>query len=331
MPTASRPDTGCATAPNPSRPERVEAARPPYDHSVGDYDRLGALDASFLHLERLETPMHVGAVSVFEGASFFDATGRFRLAAARALVDSRLHLIPRFRRRLMDVPLGQGRPIWVDDDQFDISYHVRLSALPAPGSRDQLMTLCSRIQARPPRPDPSAVGAVVRRRPRRRSRRVDPEDPPRARRRCVRCRRRHGAPRLHGRADAGRHAVVGARPFADFGRPPLRLTPRTRNAAGRDGPHRACGRSGSATGRRERGTDRAFDAVAGRPPGGRAAHFAQRSGRPKPALRDREGLPRLCEGSPARSRRNRERCRARGCGGRVADPAGVTRRIRRRV
>ena len=91
--------------------------------------------------------MHVGALSVFEGPSFFDATGRFRLADARDLVASRLHLIPRFRRRLMDVPLGQGRPIWVDDDRFDISYHVRLTALPNPGSRDQLLTLCSRIQA----------------------------------------------------------------------------------------------------------------------------------------------------------------------------------------
>jgi len=113
---------------------------------VGNYDRLGALDASFLHLERLETPMHVGALSVFEGESFFDDTGRFRLADARALVNSRLHLIPRFRRRLMDVPLGQGRPIWVDDDRFDITYHVRLTALPNPGSREQLLTLCSRIQ-----------------------------------------------------------------------------------------------------------------------------------------------------------------------------------------
>jgi diacylglycerol O-acyltransferase len=119
----------------------------PYDRAVADYDRLAALDASFLHLERIETPMHVGALSVFEGAPFFDETGRFRLADARALVASRLHLIPRFRRRLMDVPLAQGRPIWVDDDRFDITYHVRLTALPNPGSRDQLLTLCSRIQA----------------------------------------------------------------------------------------------------------------------------------------------------------------------------------------
>jgi diacylglycerol O-acyltransferase len=111
------------------------------------YDRLSALDASFLHLERLETPMHVGAVSIFEGSSFFDDSGRFRLAETRRLVGSRLHLIPRFRKRIMHVPFEQGRPVWVDDARFDIAYHVRLTALPAPGSREQLLALTARIQA----------------------------------------------------------------------------------------------------------------------------------------------------------------------------------------
>jgi WS/DGAT/MGAT family acyltransferase len=111
------------------------------------YDRLSALDASFLHLERLETPMHVGAVSIFEGAPFFDDSGRFRLAEVRRLVNSRLHLIPRFRKRLMSVPFEQGRPVWVDDARFDIGYHVRLTALPHPGSREQLLALTARVQA----------------------------------------------------------------------------------------------------------------------------------------------------------------------------------------
>jgi diacylglycerol O-acyltransferase / wax synthase len=114
---------------------------------VPRYDRLTSLDASFLHLEKLETPMHVGALSVFEGGPFFDDQRRFRLADARRLVASRLHLIPRFRKRLMAVPLEQGRPIWVDDQRFDIAYHVRLTALPSPGTREQLLTLCSRVQA----------------------------------------------------------------------------------------------------------------------------------------------------------------------------------------
>ncbi|MGH9026245.1 MAG: WS/DGAT/MGAT family O-acyltransferase [Acidimicrobiia bacterium] len=110
------------------------------------YDRLTALDESFLHLERLETPMHIAALSVFEGASFFDGAGHFRLAEVRELVASRLHLIPRFRKRLMNVPFGAGRPVWVDDERFDIAYHVRLTALPRPGSRAQLLTLTERVQ-----------------------------------------------------------------------------------------------------------------------------------------------------------------------------------------
>ena len=111
------------------------------------YDRLSSLDASFLHLESISTPMHVGSLGIFDGAPFFDASGRFRLAEVRALVASRLHLIPRFRRRLMTVPMDQGRPIWVDDPHFDLSYHVRLTALPAPGSWSQLLTLTGRIEA----------------------------------------------------------------------------------------------------------------------------------------------------------------------------------------
>src|SRR5215210_94394 len=108
------------------------------------YDRFGALDASFLHLERLETPMHVGALSVLEGEQFFDETGRFRLGDVRALVSSRLHLIPRFRKKVMRVPFDAGMPIWVDDDRFDIGYHVRLTALPSPGTRSQLLALFER-------------------------------------------------------------------------------------------------------------------------------------------------------------------------------------------
>ncbi|MDP9334796.1 MAG: wax ester/triacylglycerol synthase family O-acyltransferase [Actinomycetota bacterium] len=109
-------------------------------------DRLTSLDASFLHMERPEYPMHVGAVSVFEGAPFLDADGRFRIGEVRDLVMSRLPLLPRFRRRLRFVPYEQGRPIWVDDDDFDITYHVRHTALPRPGSWEQLVALTTRIQ-----------------------------------------------------------------------------------------------------------------------------------------------------------------------------------------
>jgi WS/DGAT/MGAT family acyltransferase len=108
---------------------------------------MTGLDASFLHLERLETPMHVGALTVLEGEPFFGPGDRFRISDVRDLVASRLHLIPRFRKRVMSVPLEAGQPIWVDDERFDIGYHVRLTALPAPGSRSQLLALFERIQA----------------------------------------------------------------------------------------------------------------------------------------------------------------------------------------
>jgi WS/DGAT/MGAT family acyltransferase len=113
---------------------------------MSQYDRLTALDSSFLHMERLEYPMHVGAVIVLEGATLFGIDGRFRIDEVRALVQSRLALMPRFRRRLMAVPYDMGRPIWVDDDRFDITYHVRHTALPRPGSWEQLVALTTRVQ-----------------------------------------------------------------------------------------------------------------------------------------------------------------------------------------
>jgi WS/DGAT/MGAT family acyltransferase len=113
---------------------------------MSKYDRLTSLDATFLHLERLEYPMHVGAVSILEGEPFFDVNGHMRIEELRKLVQSRLPLLPRFRKRLMPVPYDQGRPIWVDDDDFDITYHVRQTALPKPGSWEQLVTLTTRVQ-----------------------------------------------------------------------------------------------------------------------------------------------------------------------------------------
>jgi WS/DGAT/MGAT family acyltransferase len=111
------------------------------------YDRLSAFDASFLHLERVETPMQVGAVAVLESAPFYDGRGRFRLQDVRKLVDSRLHLIPRFRKRVMDVPFGIGYPVWADDDSFDIARHVHLTRLPVPGRRRDLLSLAERLMS----------------------------------------------------------------------------------------------------------------------------------------------------------------------------------------
>src|ERR671918_2413939 len=101
-------------------------------------DRLTTVDASFLLQERRSSHMHVGAVLVFEGPppSYEDLLDQVR---------SRLHLVPRFRHRLTTPPLQMGRPFWIDDASFNLEYHVRHSALPKPGSEEQLRRLAGRL------------------------------------------------------------------------------------------------------------------------------------------------------------------------------------------
>jgi WS/DGAT/MGAT family acyltransferase len=82
--------------------------------------------------------MHVAACAIFSG----DPPAHEELMSA---IDSRLHLVPRYRQRLAFVPLAQGRPVWVDDPHFNIAYHVRHTALPTPGDDDQLRRLTGRV------------------------------------------------------------------------------------------------------------------------------------------------------------------------------------------
>jgi diacylglycerol O-acyltransferase len=105
---------------------------------VPQRSRLTALDHSFLQLEGQATHMHVGACAVFQGPApaYTDLV---------ATIETRLHLVPRYRQRLATVPLGQGRPLWVDDPQFRLPFHVRHTALPRPGSETQLRRLAGRI------------------------------------------------------------------------------------------------------------------------------------------------------------------------------------------
>src|SRR4051794_15634882 len=101
-------------------------------------DRLTPLDASFLHLEDGSSHMHVAGALVFEGEppAYDDFVDH---------VESRLDLVPRYRQKLAGVPLGQGRPRWVDDESFDIRYHVRATGLPRPGGDHELQAIAARI------------------------------------------------------------------------------------------------------------------------------------------------------------------------------------------
>ncbi|MGH2888499.1 MAG: wax ester/triacylglycerol synthase family O-acyltransferase [Solirubrobacteraceae bacterium] len=101
-------------------------------------DRLSSIDASFLHQEGRASHMHIGGLLIFEGPppSLADLSDHVR---------GRLHLVPRYRQKLVTPPLQAGRPLWIDDPDFNIAYHVRHTALPAPGNEDQLRSLAARI------------------------------------------------------------------------------------------------------------------------------------------------------------------------------------------
>ena len=103
-------------------------------------DRLTALDAEFLHIEDGIVHMHIGGACVFD-----DPPPPFH--ELEALVASKLHLIPRYRQRVRSVPLALGRPVWVDDPHFDLGYHLRHTALPAPGDDGMFRRLMGRIMS----------------------------------------------------------------------------------------------------------------------------------------------------------------------------------------
>jgi WS/DGAT/MGAT family acyltransferase len=108
------------------------------------WDRLSALDASFLALETSESHMHVAATLLFEAGPLRTADGGLDVERIRAHVASRLHLIPRYRQRLAWTPWYR-HPVWVDDPRFNLFYHVRHTSLPRPGDLRRLKRLCGRI------------------------------------------------------------------------------------------------------------------------------------------------------------------------------------------
>ena len=104
-------------------------------------DRLSAIDASFLYLDCDATPMHTGSVLRFAapGIEYQDLI---------AAVSQHIGQSPRYRRRVREVPLHLGRPVWVDDERFDVEFHVRAATLPRPGERAQLDELVARLLSR---------------------------------------------------------------------------------------------------------------------------------------------------------------------------------------
>jgi diacylglycerol O-acyltransferase len=105
-------------------------------------DRMSTLDAEFLHLEDANAHMHIAGICTFGGTPP-------TMEELRQLLRSKLHLIPRYRQRVRTVPLELGRPVWVDDPHFHLDYHLRHTALPAPGGDAELCALMGRLMSQP--------------------------------------------------------------------------------------------------------------------------------------------------------------------------------------
>src|ERR1051325_5907127 len=115
------------------------------DTNGSQLDRLTSVDASFLTNESSNSHMHVGAILVFEGppSRYVDLVEHGR---------GRLSQVPRFRQKLVVPPLEAGRPLWADDVNFNLTYHIRHTALPEPGGEEELKRLPGRGFSHPARP-----------------------------------------------------------------------------------------------------------------------------------------------------------------------------------
>jgi diacylglycerol O-acyltransferase len=101
-------------------------------------DRLSAIDAGFLAQEKPNTHMHIGGLVLLDGPPP-------ALEDFLAHVRSRLHLVPRYRQKVVFPPLEAGLPLWIDDPRFNLEYHVRHTALPPPGDERALLQLAASV------------------------------------------------------------------------------------------------------------------------------------------------------------------------------------------
>ena len=138
-------------------------------------ERLTGLDASFLYMETPTLHMHVAIVAVLDPST---VPGGYSFRRIRQMIVDRIPLVPVFQRRLVEVPLRLGHPVWVDDPEFDIDNHLRRAALPSPGGMRELGRLCRRRHQPPAAPRPTAVGDVGRRGTRGRQDRPRGQDAP---------------------------------------------------------------------------------------------------------------------------------------------------------
>ncbi len=114
--------------------------------NVTDMERLSGLDASFLYFETPSMHMHVAMTAIFDPSTM---PGGYDFGAIKEFIASRLHLVPPFRRRVVSVPFQLNHPIWVEDPDFDLDYHIRRIGAPAPGGHRELAELAGAIASTP--------------------------------------------------------------------------------------------------------------------------------------------------------------------------------------
>ncbi len=114
--------------------------------SYSHYDRLSALESTFLNLEDGNTHMHIGSVAICQIGPLANEVGGIDIERIFEFVDQALQERPRFQQKLNFVP-GTGQPVWIDDDKFNLRYHVRHTRLPAPGDARLLKRLAGRIMS----------------------------------------------------------------------------------------------------------------------------------------------------------------------------------------
>ncbi|MEY2566864.1 MAG: diacylglycerol O-acyltransferase / wax synthase [Actinomycetota bacterium] len=107
--------------------------------------RLTGFDAGFLYMETPTLHMHTLKISVLDPSG---VPGGYTFERFKEVLGERLHLLPPFRRRMVDVPLGLHHPVWIEDPDFDLDYHVRRVQAPAPGRLEDLSAVCSDIASR---------------------------------------------------------------------------------------------------------------------------------------------------------------------------------------
>ncbi|HUC05404.1 MAG TPA: wax ester/triacylglycerol synthase domain-containing protein, partial [Acidimicrobiales bacterium] len=112
-------------------------------------EQLSGLDDAFLYVESERTPMHMATIAIFEGGPLHRPDGSLRFDDVVALVQSRMDLLPKLRRKPQRELLGQGPLVWVDDEDFDVRHHLRVMTLDPPGTDEQLMALAGEVLATP--------------------------------------------------------------------------------------------------------------------------------------------------------------------------------------